>query len=95
MYLDCDKDALIYLGDPVGPSCHTVRHQQLHGYMPQRPEAGLLLLWKQDMLAGVHIMSHVESVTFDVAQANDASAVQEGHACRQARSTPDYGVMRP
>ncbi|KAK9865440.1 hypothetical protein WJX84_011384 [Apatococcus fuscideae] len=23
MYLDCDKDALIYLGDPVGPSCHT------------------------------------------------------------------------
>ena len=30
MYLDCDKDALIYLGDPVGPSCHTVRHQHSH-----------------------------------------------------------------
>lgn len=23
IYLDCDKDSIIYLSDPIGPSCHT------------------------------------------------------------------------
>ncbi|GAX74720.1 hypothetical protein CEUSTIGMA_g2167.t1, partial [Chlamydomonas eustigma] len=23
LYVDCDKDAIIYLSDPIGPSCHT------------------------------------------------------------------------
>ena len=25
IYFDCDRDSVIYLGDPSGPSCHTVR----------------------------------------------------------------------
>ena len=25
IFPDCDRDSLIYLGDPVGPACHTVR----------------------------------------------------------------------
>jgi phosphoribosyl-ATP pyrophosphohydrolase/phosphoribosyl-AMP cyclohydrolase len=24
MYLDCDRDSVVYLGEPDGPSCHTV-----------------------------------------------------------------------
>ncbi len=24
VYLDCDRDSVVYLGDPCGPSCHTV-----------------------------------------------------------------------
>lgn len=27
VYLDCDRDSVIYLGDPCGPSCHTVSLQ--------------------------------------------------------------------
>lgn len=23
VYADCDKDSLIYLGEPIGPACHT------------------------------------------------------------------------
>jgi hypothetical protein len=23
VYHDCDRDSLIYLGDPIGPTCHT------------------------------------------------------------------------
>lgn len=23
MYMDCDRDSLIYLSDPIGPACHT------------------------------------------------------------------------
>ena len=25
VFPDCDRDSLIYLGDPIGPACHTVR----------------------------------------------------------------------
>ncbi len=24
VYLDCDRDSVVYLGEPDGPSCHTV-----------------------------------------------------------------------
>lgn len=24
VYLDCDRDSIIYQGEPVGPACHTV-----------------------------------------------------------------------
>ena len=24
VYVDCDADSLIYLGEPIGPACHTV-----------------------------------------------------------------------
>ncbi|KAK9840342.1 hypothetical protein WJX74_007902 [Apatococcus lobatus] len=37
MYLDCDKDALIYLGDPVGPSCHTGAHTCWFTELQQEP----------------------------------------------------------
>jgi hypothetical protein len=23
VFADCDKDSIIYLGDPIGPACHT------------------------------------------------------------------------
>lgn len=23
MYMDCDRDSLIYLAEPIGPACHT------------------------------------------------------------------------
>jgi hypothetical protein len=23
VYHDCDRDSIIYLGDPIGPTCHT------------------------------------------------------------------------
>ena len=25
VHLDCDRDSLVYLSDPIGPACHTVR----------------------------------------------------------------------
>jgi len=25
VYLDCDRDSVVYLGEPDGPSCHTVQ----------------------------------------------------------------------
>lgn len=24
VFLDCDRDSVVYLGDPIGPACHTV-----------------------------------------------------------------------
>ena len=24
VYVDCDHDSLVYLGEPIGPACHTV-----------------------------------------------------------------------
>ena len=24
VFPDCDRDSLVYLGDPIGPACHTV-----------------------------------------------------------------------
>ena len=31
VYADCDRDSLVYLGEPVGPACHTVRrHPCVH-----------------------------------------------------------------
>lgn len=24
VYLDCDRDSIIYQGEPIGPACHTV-----------------------------------------------------------------------
>lgn len=30
VFLDCDRDSIIYLGDPIGPACHTVRADGIH-----------------------------------------------------------------
>ena len=27
IFPDCDRDSLLYMGDPVGPACHTVSHR--------------------------------------------------------------------
>ena len=36
IFPDCDRDSLLYMGDPLGPACHTVSHQhflRLHLYI--------------------------------------------------------------
>ena len=29
VYVDCDRDSVVYLGEPIGPACHTVSQQLL------------------------------------------------------------------
>jgi phosphoribosyl-ATP pyrophosphohydrolase/phosphoribosyl-AMP cyclohydrolase len=40
IFPDCDRDSLIYLGDPIGPACHTVRLSLWH-LSPPAGEDGL------------------------------------------------------
>ncbi|PNH00612.1 Histidine biosynthesis bifunctional protein hisIE, chloroplastic, partial [Tetrabaena socialis] len=39
LYLDCDRDSIVYLSDPIGPSCHTGARSCWFTQVQLQPEA--------------------------------------------------------